>query len=127
MNDTYPPDAAVVENDLEQVLPWYASTQGPGISKTVINIAGNVLPMLNLVLASHGVVIGPAWLNLIVTLAVFGYFSIQAVIGYARAKQALGSHIVSLRRSLNRLQASTAAQNKVAGSASPAGDGSAHT
>lgn len=76
---------------------WYQSSTGPQISKTIINIAGNFLPVINFALQSKGINILPDAVNTYVTLAVFCYFSIQAAIGYVRAKTAMGVKIENLK------------------------------
>lgn len=89
------------EQDIEDLFPWYKSTAGPGISSTVVGVVGNLLPMLNALLMARGMTIGPAWADLLVTLAVFGFFSIQALIGYVRAKHILGSQVIRLQSALS--------------------------
>jgi hypothetical protein len=84
------------------VLPkWYKSTRGPAISKTVLNISGTALPVLNLVLANYDIVILPDAINLIVTLGVFLWFAAQAAVGYIQSKKALMAEIIKLGGSVN--------------------------
>lgn len=74
--------------DSFQFPAWYQSSAGPGISKTIFNMAGALLPVINLFMSStgHGVTIIPADLNSWISLAVFIYFCVQALIGYVRSK-----------------------------------------
>lgn len=85
---------------MNQFPSWYQSTVGPQISGTLIGIAGNVIPVLNLVLASKGVNLLPEAINPYITIAVFVFFSVKAAIGYVKAKRTLGARIVSLGGSL---------------------------
>ena len=82
---------------------WYQSTTGPQISKTLMNIAGNILPMLNFVLQSRGINILPESVNTWITLIVFFYFSIQSAIGYIRAKTAMGVKVANLAQKVEAL------------------------
>lgn len=75
---------------------WYQSSAGPKVSATIIGLVGNVVPMLNLLLASRGINIMPAGINEIVSTIVFVVFSVKALMGYIRAKQVLGSRILKL-------------------------------
>lgn len=84
--------------DAVNSMPWYQSSTGPGVSQTIFNIAGNILPVLNLVLASHNINILPSFVNLVITLVVFVYFSIRAMLGYIKSKRTLG---IELAKSLN--------------------------
>ncbi len=95
-----------IESQVEQLFPWYASTQGPGLSSTLLNLAGTLLPVLNLLLAKYGIAILPDWANMAITLGVFGYFGIKAAIGYVKAKKVLGARIASLQATLQRTAAS---------------------
>lgn len=79
---------------------WYQSSTGPGVSQTIINIIGNVLPILNLVLAKHGVNILPESINDYISMGVFLYFSIRAGIGYVKSKKIMGERILSLQAKL---------------------------
>ncbi len=83
---------------MENYPAWYLSSNGPKVSKTIFNIAGSILPMLNMFLTSKG--INPIPLNddasSYISLAVFAYFSVQAGIGYVRSKNVLGAEIKKL-------------------------------
>lgn len=86
-----------------QLPAWYQSTAGPGISQTIISIAGNIIPVINFLLASKGINIMPATINSIVTVLVFLFFSATAALGYIRAKKVLGMRVGYL----TQLQAQT--------------------
>lgn len=96
------------EADIEDLVPWYKSTGGPGLSLTLTNNALTILPMLNLLLASKGINILPSTLNLVVTVAVFFWFAGRSAYGYIRAKQTLGAQVLSAQRQLSALKADMA-------------------
>ncbi len=83
--------------------PWYASTNGPGISATILNLIGNVLPIISMALSAKGIHFVPPAAEsykVYVDLAVFAVFSIRAAIGYVRAKRKLGAQIMQLQSTL---------------------------
>lgn len=82
---------------------WYLSSKGPQISQTIISISANVLPVLNLVLASKGINILPESVNTYVTMGVFAFFSIRAAVGYIRAKKVLGNRVRVLNEQVRAL------------------------
>lgn len=82
---------------------WYESTTGPGVSQTIISIVGNIVPILNMLLASKGVNILPEAINGWISLAVFLFFSVRAGIGYVKAKNALTNHIHDLESKVTEL------------------------
>lgn len=82
---------------------WYQSTRGPQVSHTIMSIVGSLLPALNLVLSSKGVNILPEDVNAYVSLAVFAFFSVQAAVGYVKAKIALSARISNLRAQVEAL------------------------
>lgn len=93
---------------------WYESTTGPGTSQTIMNILGGFLPMLNMFLASKGIKILPESIEPWVNLSVFIYFSVRAMIGYVKAKRALGSRIAYLEEKQNiKVGVATANAEKV--------------
>lgn len=79
---------------------WYKSTSGPGTSQTIANIAGAFLPMLNMVLESHGTHLLPEVINTYISVGVFLVFTVRAMIGYVRAKKLMGSRIANLESQL---------------------------
>lgn len=79
---------------------WYQSSTGPGISQTITNIVGNVIPILNLFLASKGINIFPEAVNDYISMGVFIFFSIRAAIGYVKSKKVMGAKILQLQSSL---------------------------
>lgn len=83
--------------------PWYQSSSGPRISSTILNILGNVLPILSLVLSSKGIHFVPAPLEnfkVYIDTAVFTFFSIRAAIGYVKSKKKLQARINILQGAL---------------------------
>lgn len=88
------------ENELPK---WYQSTNGPQVSKTIINILASILPVINFALASKGINIMPDSINSVVTLLVFAYFAIQAVIGYVRAKIIMQQKVAGLEAHVRSL------------------------
>jgi len=90
--------------DKNNLPSWYESTQGPKISETLTYIAGNLLPIINLALASHGVNIMPENVNTLISIGVFIAFSAKAAYGYAKSKKVLGAQINSLYEQNTRLQ-----------------------
>jgi hypothetical protein len=108
-NSTLPSNA---EADLEDLFPWYASTAGPGVSMTLFNIIGTLLPMINLALASNGIQILPGWANLIVTFLVFAWFAGRAAYGYVRAKKMLGARAVFAEKQVASLQSRLSKANE---------------
>lgn len=84
---------------------WYQSSAGPGLSSTLINLAGNIIPVVNFFIASQGINILPANVNALITTAVFVFFSIRAGIGYVRAKKVLGMQVGYLQKTLDNIQA----------------------
>lgn len=75
---------------------WYKSTRGPAISKTILNISGTALPVLNMVLMRYEINVLPETIELWVTLGVFLWFAIQAGVGYIKAKKELMAKIIKL-------------------------------
>lgn len=90
-------------NDNFTNLEWYKSSAGPGVSQTLINIAGNFLPMLNMILAYKHINVLPGPVNFWISLAVFIYFSIKAAFGYIKAKKILGARIALLESQVTKL------------------------
>ena len=97
------------EADVEDLFPWYKSTDGPGLSLTLSSDALMFLPVANLALSNVGLNILPAQVNLWVSLAVFVFFAARAAYGYIRAKQTLGAQLLSANRQLSALKADMAA------------------
>lgn len=75
---------------------WYESTDGPKVSKTIFNIAGTFLPIINFALMKYGINILPADADFWISIVVFLYFSVQAGIGYVRAKRSLQAKVAKL-------------------------------
>lgn len=76
---------------------WYQSTAGPGISKTILGVVLNLLPVFNLITAQFGWgVLGEGTLNAVVSAGVFLVFSVMSVWGYVRSKKLLGAKIQQL-------------------------------
>lgn len=78
--------------------PWYQSTSGPQFSSTLINLAATLIPMANLMLASHGINLLPSAVNGIITLAVFGFFAVRVAIRYVQTKHTLGMKLGRIMR-----------------------------
>lgn len=78
---------------------WYQSSRGPQVSKTIFNIVGSFLPVINLALQSKGIELLPEQVNFWITIGVFLYFSVQATIGYVRSKQTLQAQVQRLQAS----------------------------
>lgn len=83
--------------------PWYQSSAGPGVSSTLISIAGNIIPIANLVLAQNGVNLFPAQVNGWISLGVFLFFSARAAYFYVRAKSVFAQKLGQLQRENHRL------------------------
>lgn len=79
-----------------QFPPWYQSSTGPQVSQTIFNMAGSLLPVLNMILASRGINILPDTLNFWINMLVFGYFSIRAFLGYLKSKRVMATRIMQL-------------------------------
>lgn len=68
---------------------WYQSSDGPHISSVVINIAGNIIPVANLILANYGIKLMPDTVNITITTIVFVIFSLRALVAYVHTKRHL--------------------------------------
>jgi len=96
---------------------WYNSTQGPGISKTLVAIAGSILPVAFLVFGyKTGSTVDDQTVRIfsdnvtsIIYFVVYIFFAIRAAIGYVKSKQLL-------QAKLNTLQSRLYASNHSTGS-----------
>lgn len=84
---------------------WYQSTTGPQVSQTIFNILGSFIPVINMALASKGIVVLPEAINFWVNIGVFSYFSVRALFGYLKAKKSLGQKIDALEAQVTSLRA----------------------
>lgn len=83
--------------------PWYQSSTGPGFSATLISIAGNIIPIANLLLAQNGINLLPAQVNEWISLGVFLVFSGRAAYFYVRAKNVFAHKLGQLQRANEKL------------------------
>lgn len=77
---------------------WYQSTQGPQVSQTLSNMAGQLIPVVNLILASWHINILPQNVNIVISIAVFIYFGVRAVLGYVKAKKVFVAKLGQMQR-----------------------------
>ncbi len=95
--------------DSFQFPAWYQSSAGPGLSKTIVNMVLGLLPVINLFMQTQGQTILPAEVNSWVSLAVFGYFAVQAAVGYIRSKAVAQDKMVAIANNANAVGSVSAA------------------
>ncbi len=97
MNETAPVDVVTSVEDL----PWYQSSGGPMVSKTVKAIAGLTIPLLQ----GLGLKVGIPWLDSLIDVLCIAGFGGYALYGYIQAKRALTAKIVTLQSQVKSLGA----------------------
>lgn len=99
------------DEQLNQIFgDWYNSTQGPGLSRTLVSIVAGIIPVAALIISTRsGSQVDPASLNALQTNAatfiyaiVYAVFTVRAIVTHVQAKKTLQAKFLRLSASLNR-------------------------
>lgn len=99
------------DEQLSQIFgDWYNSTQGPGLSRTLVSIVAGIIPVAALIISTKsGSQVDPTSLNVLQTNAatfiyavVYAIFTIRAIVTHVQAKKTLQAKFFRLSASLNK-------------------------
>lgn len=96
------------DEQLNQIFgDWYNSTQGPGLSRTIVSIVAGIIPVAAIIISTKsGNQVDPASLSVLQTNAatfiyavVYAIFTIRAIVTHVQAKKTLQAKFLKLSAS----------------------------